>query len=309
MSLADRVRAIPRPLLVEDLLSSTREAVLRFHPARRAFMRSMRTMNIDIDDLARPLEPLAKNDVIVCGSPRSGTSLLCGMLWQPPRMVAVTEPWDAMRLAPADLFRSLRREITTTRALTRGTLDVGALLAKGVVNRVEESRSSTPVVVVDDFTLFVKWPSFHRYAPLLPQTKFLVCVRHPFEVISSFKKQGGSLKKGLDYPTAFHASMNARLKGETWRHSLRRVRLFDVVHEEILAISALPNVHIVRYERWFSEADAARDELSRFLGIPIAKGPASLRPPKPELLLSDDERDLIRRACTTAARLGYSLTD
>jgi hypothetical protein len=69
------------------------------------------TLTLDPDALADPLPPPGPDDVIVCGSSRSGTTLLSAMLFQPPRAVCVMEPWDALRLAPAELFASFRAEL------------------------------------------------------------------------------------------------------------------------------------------------------------------------------------------------------
>ena len=81
----------------------------------------------------------------MCGSPRSGTALLVAMLFQPPEVVTVMEPWDALRLPPRDLFESLRAELATTGKLRRGRLDVAALQSAGAVSWLREGEAAYPV--------------------------------------------------------------------------------------------------------------------------------------------------------------------
>jgi hypothetical protein len=242
----------------------------------------------------------------VCGSSRSGTSLLCAALFQPPRSVTVMEPWDGMRLAPADLFSSLRRELEETGRLSRGKLDVRALRESGTVGWCLEG-SSFAVRVSDDYLLGVKWPAFWRYLELLPDVKFLVCIRHPVEVIGSFRETGGRLAEGLDYDIPFNRRMNRALQESTRNRTVRRILLYDYVNSRILPHLSRPNVFSVRYERWFSEPEGLLAEISEFLGGDLSALPASIRRPEQAAKVSAEEMQLIRERCRTAQPLGYAL--
>lgn len=284
-----------------------RRALRPLHPARLRFKRLLSTLNLDPGGLGARVEPPGSRDFIICGCPRTGTSLLAAVLHQPPHVITVTEPWDGLRLPPADLFLSLRAELQARRRLSRGTLDVVELVRTGSVKRTREELVDAPVDIVGDWQLGVKWPCFYRYLELLRDTRFLVCLRDPFEVIRSFERSGGSLYDGLDYSVPFNASMNASLRGAAPTRELRRIRMYDYVHERIIPHLNRPNVFVVRYERWFRDPDALIRELGEFLGAPLGRGYPRIRKPESRRTTVGAQADLIRRECRTAAVLGYAL--
>ncbi len=276
-------------------------------PDHRRWKRFTETLTLDPELLARPVEPPGPNDFLICGSPRTGTSLLCAALFQPPRCVTVMEPWDGMRLPPAQLFRSIRTEIAETGQLRRGKLDVTTLYRDGGVRWWTEGADAVPVECPDGCLVGIKWPAFWRYLELLPTTKFLVCLRHPLEVIASYRRAGGSLAEGFDYDIPFNRTMNADLRAASRSAAIRRIRLYDYINARVLPYLEEPNVLTVRYERWFSEPQTVLDELGEFLGSDLRRSLADIRPPREELRLPEEEIDLIRRRCTTAEQLGYAL--
>jgi len=229
------------------------------------------------------------------------------MLFQPPKIITVMEPWDGMRLAPAPLFASLRHEMGETAMLKRGKLDIETLMDRGMVRWCQEGESTPKVNVSSDCLLGVKWVAFWRYLELLPETKFLFCTRHPFDVINSCKSHGGRLAQGLEYDTSFNRRMNKELKRATRDDALRRILLYDYINERILPLLGQPNVFPVRYERWLTEPLTLLSELSDFLGSPLNCGPAIIRPPKGKPKLSPKEISLIKEHCKTAEPLGYRL--
>ena len=290
-------------------LETVRERLAVFSPRRWRWQRFLRSLPVDPSRLARPVAEPGSRDFIICGVPRSGTTLLAAMLFQPPHVVTVMEPWDGMRLLPADLFASLRSEVDTTRALSRGKLDVDALRERGTVRWKQEGEALVALPdLSSDYALGVKWPAFWRYVELLPSTKFLVCVRDPFEVINSFKKQGGRLAEGLMYDTAFNRTMHAELLGRTDDPELRRVLLYAYISERLRPYLDAPNVFVVRYERWFADPDALMDEISAFLNVSLGRPPADLRDPGAPAQLTARERDLIRRHAPVAEAFGYDVT-
>jgi hypothetical protein len=275
-------------------------------PDHRRWRRFSETLTLDPGRLPDPLEAPGPNDFLICGSPRTGTSLLCAALFQPPRCITVMEPWDGMRLAPARLFRSLRKEMEETGQLRRGKLDVTTLNRDGGVRWCTEGVCSAPVRCPEDCLVGVKWPAFWRYLELLSATKFIVCLRHPFEVIASYRKAGGSLAEGFDYDIPFNRVMNAELRAGTRDGAIRRIRLYDYINARVLPFLKRPNVLAVRYERWFTEPEAVLEELGDFLGADLRGNRARIQPPRQEGQLRE-EIQLIRAHCTTAERLGYAL--
>ena len=74
-----------------------RDAAGRLSPRRRRWERFLQALPLDPSELEVPLAPPGRDDFIICGCPRTGTTLLAAVLFQPPRMVTCMEPWDGMR--------------------------------------------------------------------------------------------------------------------------------------------------------------------------------------------------------------------
>jgi hypothetical protein len=296
----------PGPLAARLAGSEVLKLARFLSPRRRRWHRFLERMNIDPDVLPRPLDSLGPRDFIICGSSRSGTSLASAALYQPPKCVTVMEPWDGMRLPPADLFASLRQELGSG-VLRRGKLDIAALERDGDVRWLREGQSEFEISTASGYLLGVKWPAFWRYLDLLPHTRFIVCLRHPAEVIASYRQTGGRLAEGLDYDIAFNRSMNEHLRNTPGGPMLRRVLLFEYVHTRIVAHLDRPNVLAVRYERWFTERARVLEEISEFLDEDLSASRVRVRPPSGRHRLSPDEISLIRENCPTAEALGYSL--
>lgn len=264
----------------------------------------LRSCRLDPDALAEPIPEPGQSDFIICGLPRSGTSLLAGLLFQPPRTVVSLEPWDGMRLPPQQLFASLRQEIEQTEKLSRGRLEPKSLASRSVAWQ-RDGEVVIPLQVAPDFLLGVKWPGFWRYLNLLPNTKFLVCVRHPVDVIRSFAKTGGRLAQGLEYDVAFHRRMNQELVRSTSRPEVRRALLYEFIASRLVPHLDRPQVFMVRYERWAEDPQQLLCQISSFLGLnpPLAFS-VDIDTPR---LHSDDTptADLVRRYCPSAGSLGY----
>lgn len=269
------------------------------------------TLTLDPDQLPGPLGAPGPNDVLVCGSPRSGTTLLTAMLFQPPAAVSVMEPWDALRMPPRELFASLRRELRSGE-LRRGHLDVAALRSEGSVATCTDAEQLARVTLDGDYILAVKFPVLWRYLDRLPTTRFVVCARDPREVVASYRRSPERLAEGLDYEVPFNRSMNLSLLDATDDVALRRVLLYDYVYDRIVPHLDRPEVFVVRYERWFSEKDALLSELGTFLGTDLSHPLAHIRPPRNRAAAPTEEDNeetmLIREHCRTAEALGYHLS-
>ena len=292
---------------IQQAIGRLRETIAPLSPRHRRWKRFLRSLPLDPDQLPRPLEAPTSRDFIICGAPRTGTTLLTAMLFQPPSIITVMEPWDGMRLPPAELFASLRKEIEETGALRRGKLDIPVLMEKGFVRWRQEGDSIPHINVSSDFLLGVKWVAYWRYLELLPETKFLVCTRHPFDVINSCKSHGGRLAQGMEYDTAFNRNMNQELTAATRHNDLRRILLYNYVNERIYPHLSQRNVFVVPYQRWFKDPEALLSELSAFLGVQLGSGTAVIRQPNNKPKLSSKEISLIKQHCKIPEPLGYSL--
>ena len=270
----------------------------------RRWRRLLSSLDFNPSDVPGNLDEPGSGDFIICGCPRTGTSLLSAQLFLPPRIITVMEPWDGLRMPPAELFRSLRSEIESG-VLQRGRLDVEALRSEGKVRWCADGAKPVSVETDADYRLGVKWTAFWRYLDLLPGTRFLVCVRDPVETVASMQRSGGQLARGLTYDVPLNREMNDHLKAATRDVRLRRVLLYEYINSRILAELNRPNVLVVRYERWFHDVDNLRREISEFLETPIAGWPAKIRPPESSQELSDRDRRMIREYCPSATSLGY----
>jgi Sulfotransferase family len=282
-----------------------RDKAARLSPRRRRWERFLRDLPLDPADLDHPLERPGRDDFIICGCPRTGTTLLTAVLVQPPRVVTCMEPWDGMRLPPAQLFASLRDEVEATGKLQRGRLDLQELRRSGSVRWCPEGKAAADMSVQPPWLLGVKWPGYWRYLESLPDTRFIVCLRDPSEVIASFKAASGRVGQGLQYDTRFNRELNRELLEMTRDPDLRRVFLFEYVHQRLLPHLRRPNVLVVRYERWFTDRDGLLGQISQFLGCNVTAGHVYIRRSTAVDALSPRDRDLIKLHCTTAAALGY----
>ena len=261
-----------------------------------------------IEPRSRPAQqPLAEpsvNDYIIAGHSRSGTTLLAAALQQPPRSLTVIEPWDGMRLEPASLFESLRYEAMTG-TMGRGRLDFNELKRSGDGRWCRDGERPYRLQVDPGFALGVKWPVFWRYLPLLHSTKFLLCVRHPVEVIGSFERTG-RLADGLDYDVPFNREMNDELRRATDDPAVRRALLFEYVAKMIAPFLDHPNVFVVRFERWFDDPGGLMRDVGRFIGVTLGPGYARVRRPLP-VGARPELNEHVERYCPSAKSLGYGI--
>jgi hypothetical protein len=251
--------------------------------------------------------PTGERDFMIVGSPRTGTSLLAAALFQPPHVVTVVEPWLGMAVPPAEMFRSIRERVE------RGVLDLGTLdfaeLRRGAVTRCPEGTSSTSVELAPTGLIGVKWPSFYQYLDALPATRFLICLRHPYEVLASMAKNTGALREGQDYDLPFNRAANALVRSRAQGDFARRVEMFDMIHERLGAHFDRPNVCVVRYEQWWEDRRGLFERVGRFLGVSLREDVVRVSERRDDSGLSKEERAYVRARSRTAHRLGYELEE
>jgi hypothetical protein len=263
--------------------------------------------------LARPLTQPSARDFIICGAPRTGTTFLCGLLFQPPKVVTVMQPWDGLRIPVGDLFRSIRAEVSSG-IMARGRLDLDALCRQGQMSVVAEGSQPYRVETDKAFLLGIKWPVFYRYIGMLPDTKFVICVRDPVDVVESYKRGTAdpgrrAFGKGYANPNGFNREMNNYLRAATWSAARRRILMFDYHYERILPYLSRPNVLLVRHERWFIDPSRLRSEISSFLGVEIGPGHVPVQRSVMSGTIDTKLRASILARSTTAAALGYCAAD
>jgi len=294
------------PRALEDIAWAAKQRTSAARPEVRARQRFLR----DLPFALRDHEPIAEpgpRDFIICGLPRSGTSLLCAALMQPPRVVTALEPWDGLAMPPADLFTHLRH-LVEEEGVIPGVLDTAQLLARGEAAWGHDTRRALPAAIAPGYWLGVKWPTYWQLLPVLPTTRFLVCVRHPAEVIASFIQARGSLRNGLEYDTPFNDSLNAGLRAATRDRTKRRALLYEEAARSILPYLDRPNVLLVRYERWFGETDELLTEIGEHLGVDVRAPLTKIRArPDARPRLTGRDRRAIRSLCPSARALGYEV--
>lgn len=276
-----------------------------FSPRHRRWYRLLDSLTLAPERLEKPVTEPGTHDFVICGPSRTGTTLLAAMLFQPPRVVTVMEPWDGMRMPPADLFASLREEIRESGTLARGKLDLQALEERRVA-WWKEGRSHR-VDVDEDFFLGVKWPAYWQYLDLLPSTRFLACVRHPYDTIASFKAKGGRLAEGFDYDIPFNSGLNESQREATSDPATRRAMLYEHATRAIVAHREDHRVLLVPYEDWFTRPAEVIDDLGEFLGVRLGSLPVDIRPPQASKELDEHDRQVVREHCPSAVALGYEL--
>ncbi len=246
----------------------------------------------------------SQQNVILCGCPRSGTSLLAAALFQPPEMVTVMEPWIGLRETPLALFASLRKELESGR-LPSTRLDLRALSARGHV-AWNEGDQAHRVDSGPRSLLGVKWPCYWQLLGASTAWKFIVCVRDPAAVVSSMGRQKGRLRLGLDYDVPFNRGLNQRLLLAHEEDERRRIAHFDEVYGHALEYAEDRNVLFARYERSFEAPTTLLEEISSFLDRDLTRTHVRVQgAPEPVLAKHGSTAAEIRAMSRTSARLGY----
>ena len=91
---------------------------------------------------------------------------------------------------------------------------------------------------------------------------------------------GGRLRRGLEYECAFYADLNGRLLRSTSEDAERRALLLEESLSAIMSSMDRPNVHVLRYERWFEDPDTVVSELGKFLEVDLAPGTIEITQPR-----------------------------
>ncbi|WP_100655930.1 sulfotransferase family protein [Alteromonas flava] len=145
-------------------------------------------------------QPLSDDvNFLISGLPRSGTSLLCNLLHKVPNTVVINEPQEVFAAIQSDpechelglLFRKLRTDILLGKGVSNKVNEAGDVIEDTRLNDVR--RRYQPAVTRTDFSLAIKNPlAFLTRLRILcdahPNMPKIIMVRHPLDVISSWKK-------------------------------------------------------------------------------------------------------------------------
>ena len=231
-------------------------------PRHRRWRQTLRSLTLDPTALPRPLAEPGPRDFII--GVRTGTALLTAALYQPPAVVTVMEPWDTMRLPPAELFRSLRAELAAG-ILRRGRLDIDALLGPARSFWCSDGACPSEVATTDTTLLGVKFPAFWQYLDLLPNTKFLVSGARTCCYGPLLRAGRGAARTAVWTTGSLQPAPEPVAAGALRHRRCSPSRSVDTINLKVLEHADRANVHLVRYENWGADEAAQMHEISRFL--------------------------------------------
>ena len=261
-----------------------------------------------------------KNNLIITGLPRSGTSFLCSRINEVPNTAIINEP--------AEVFRELKggNKDGLARLFTQYRNDIG--LGKPVYNkikegkfiedtRLEDSRSlHTHIVDDDNFMLGIKntlvfLAMLSMLVQYKPRMKIIASIRHPYDCIGSWKGvsfphlQNGKPDFLTDYATGpFAVKLPKVLKEE--EVDLRLAMLWQLLAQTIMSLK--DKIHVVRYEDIVMKPDKAYKDICKYLQLEasaVKEIPVS-KPVKRRGSLSEPQMDIIANICNkTAMQFGY----
>lgn len=137
-----------------------------------------------------------KNNILITGLPRSGTSFLCTKLHMIPNTAIINEPVEATQaFTPGSgvdlkgIYRDFRVAIAAGQAVPNKIVD-GKFIED--TQFVDQRALYTPNIDKSDFTLGIKntmifLANIHKITSEHPDLKIIACIRHPFDTIGSWK--------------------------------------------------------------------------------------------------------------------------
>ncbi|MDX8389244.1 MAG: sulfotransferase [Mariprofundaceae bacterium] len=268
-------------------------------------------------------------ELIISGLPRSGTSYLCSLLHRIEDVVAINEPVEifaALHGQPeawgvAVYYRDVRCRIIDN-------LPVQNKLKQGMpvedTKSYDEVDSYSPKVGRPDFLLCTKntlayLARIRQLRQVMPYAPVVVCVRHPLDVIASWKGSFDHLAgaKVDDFPLGglydeqLSEICRARLKeiDKTVSPALKRALLWDYLAGLVLANRQ--DITLVRYEEL---VQFPRETLQRIIhqlpGKQLFRVPKNITAStvrKQRELLTDEDIQAVNKICVhNAAALGYT---
>ena len=137
------------------------------------------------------------NDLVITGIPRSGTSYVCALLNGVENTVLVNEPVEALQLLRNDSSSSLTEYYTQTRdSILKGVPIQNKIVDGKFIEDTNDSDVRCDYIpevkdaafVFGSKNTFVYLVSLEKIRKQLPDAVILACVRHPYDVIASWKR-------------------------------------------------------------------------------------------------------------------------
>ena len=262
------------------------------------------------------------NNLVITGIPRSGTSYVCALLNAIENTVLVNEPLEALQL----LHNSSCRTLADYYAATRDSILKGLPIQNKIVDGrfIEDTnendvrnyyvpRVSDATFVFGSKNTFVYLVCLDKIRAQLPDAVVLACIRHPYDVIASWKRvRFPHLKNAnpmffVDYATEQQRAEIIRI-GRIAAVETRYAHLWAFLARCI--ISSIGNLVVLKYEQFVVDPVMQLANVYRSLGIDSPQLPdmpvSRARTRRTEL--SAAEIDAIRMHCAdTAGYFEYEL--
>jgi len=264
---------------------------------------------------------MSKN-LVITGIPRSGTSYVCALLNGIENTVLVNEPIEALQFLRNDSSHTLAEYYVRTRDSILKGIPIQNKIVDGKF--IEDTHDAdircdyTPEVKDASFVFgskntFVYLVGLEKIREQLPDAVILACVRHPYDVIASWKRVNFPHLKNanpmffVDYASNQESKILARIGGVE-EIETRYALLWDYLAQCI--IRRVDNLVLLKYEEFVVDPARHLTAVYSVLGVNLQHMPEM---PVSEArmrrdVLSAAEVDAIRRYCSdSAAYFGYEL--
>lgn len=253
---------------------------------------------------------------VISGMPSGGTTYLCAVLHNPPRVVTVSEAGGGWKQRARERGRDpgLVQELFDYRERVLAGERIPSLEetegfeGKRRVDTWNQKKTLRRHRVDPSFSLGMKQPEV--FLELLgffldAGLKCVLSVRHPVYVINSWVKRSRRHLERKGNLRGIFANGESVLYSSVKPDIVdRRIELYNHMAARVAAHMDHEDVMVVRYEEWFTDDDLL-DKVSGFIGVPnLGYLRPPLIPPDP-LLLEAREQERILAGCAEAAALGY----
>jgi hypothetical protein len=255
------------------------------------------------------------NDLVITGIPRSGTSYVCALLNTVENTVLVNEPVEALQLLRNDASGRLADYYAHTRDNILRNIPIQNKIVDGKftedTNENDVRNYYVPEVKDASFVFgskntFVYLVCLEKIRQQLPEAVILACVRHPYDVIASWKSvRFPHLKNAnpmffVDYAGGQERREIERMAGIR-EIEIRYALLWDYLAQCI--IKSIDNLILLKYEEFVVDPAKHLAAVYRALGVNLQhlpEMPVSKVRTRREVL-SVAEVDAIQKYCADSA--------
>lgn len=257
------------------------------------------------------------SDLVITGIPRSGTSYVCALLNGIENTVLVNEPVEALQLLRNDSSLALAEYYKSTReSILRGMPIQNKVVDGKFIEDTNENDSRNYYVpeikdasfVFGSKNTFVYLVCLEKIREQIPDAGIVACVRHPYDVIASWKTvKFPHLKNANPMFFVDYASDQERRKiasiGSIREIEVRYALLWDYLAQCI--IRSIDNLVLLKYEEFVVDPARHLAAVYHAIGVNLDHMPDM---PVSEArtrrdILSVAEVDAIQKYCADSA--GY----